>query len=229
MALHYRATVELDRLRGMLRGRARLERKIGLKRLFFLMRTQTRYRVEQQSHWNRAIVRKNVDSAAREHGTSWQHLRNDLARQNVTLLPRMQQTLAQYEPLAFRAMVELCASHIPPPPPPKTATVPDEVYTIMDPVDVAAAASASPLPAESMESSNNSSSSKDEEGSGITRTPSSHPSAKRELRESITRMLKAAGPLEPEIESKAPQSVEAWAEAWKEYDSVNAKKVDPDV
>ncbi|EPY38997.1 hypothetical protein AGDE_01059 [Angomonas deanei] len=94
------------------------------------MRTQTRYRVELQSHWERAIVRKNVDSAAREHGTGWPALRNDLARQNVTLLPRTQQGLALYEPLAFRSVVELCASRIPPPPPPLSPQVPQEAYTV---------------------------------------------------------------------------------------------------
>lgn len=130
IARHYRAAIELDRIRGMLRGRARLERKVGLKRLFFLMRTQTRYRVEQQSHWNRAVVRKNVDSAAREHGSSWQYIRNDIARHNMILQPRMQQVLAQYEPLAFRALIEVCASRIPPPPPPLTASIPEEVYSI---------------------------------------------------------------------------------------------------
>ncbi|CCW65649.1 unnamed protein product [Phytomonas sp. EM1] len=127
---HFRAKIELDRIRGLLRGRARLERKIGLKRLFFLMRTQTRYRVEQKAFWERAIVRKNVDSAAQEHGSSWMYLRNDLARQNLLLLPRTQQILAQYEPLAFRAIVELCASRLPPPPPPMTAQIPEEVYLL---------------------------------------------------------------------------------------------------
>ncbi|KPI84919.1 hypothetical protein ABL78_6044 [Leptomonas seymouri] len=125
---YWRATAELDRLRGLLRGRARLEKKVGLKRITFLMRTQTRYRVEQKSHWERAIVRKNVDSAAHEHGSGWQHLRNDLARQNMMLLPRMQQQLSLYEPLAFRAVMELCASRVPPPPPPMTAQVPEEAY-----------------------------------------------------------------------------------------------------
>ncbi|AYU83695.1 mitoribosomal protein bL20m [Leishmania donovani] len=128
VSLYYRATAELDRLRGMLRGRARLERKVGLKRITFLMRTQTRYRVEHKAHWERAIVRKNVDSAAHEHGSGWQHLRNDLARQNLMLLPRTQQQLAQYEPLAFRAVMELCASRVAPPPPPMTAQVPEEAY-----------------------------------------------------------------------------------------------------
>lgn len=128
-SLNYRATLELDRVRGLLRGRARLERKVGVKRLTFLMRTQTRYRVEKQSYWERSIVRKNVDSAAHEHGSAWSHLRNDIARQNMMLLPRTQQHLAQYEPLAFRAVMELCASRIAPPPPPQTAKIPAEAYT----------------------------------------------------------------------------------------------------
>lgn len=125
---YYRATAELDRLRGLLRGRARLEKKVGLKRITFLMRTSTRYRVEHKAHWERAIVRKNVDSAAHEHGSGWQHLRNDLARHNMFLLPKTQQQLALYEPLAFRAVMELCASRVPPPPPPVTAQVPEEAY-----------------------------------------------------------------------------------------------------
>lgn len=180
-ALSFRATLELDRIRGLLRGRARLERKIGLKRLFFLLRTQTRYRVEQKSHWERAIVRKNVDSAAQEHGTSWAHLRNDLARQNMMLLPRTQQMLAQYEPLSFRAVVEVCASHIAPPPPPMTAMVPAEAYQSRP------------------------------EDPGVA-----HPAARRELRESVAGMLKAAhntGAMQG-----SPQSVDAWVEAWREFD-----------
>lgn len=128
--LNYRARLELDRIRGLLRGRARLERKVGLKRLFFLMRMQTSYRVEMQSYWERAIVRKNVDSAAREHGSSWTYLRNDLARQNIVLQPRMQQMLAQYEPLSFRAVVELCSSRVPPPPSPPLPRVPEEAYAL---------------------------------------------------------------------------------------------------
>lgn len=184
--LNYRATLELDRLRGMLRGRARLERKVGLKRLFFLMRSQTRYRVEQQSYWNRSIVRKNVDSAAQEHGTSWVYLRNDLARQNLMLLPRTQQILAQYEPLAFRAVVELCASRIPPPPPPLTAQVPAEAY---------ASRPSDPLV--------------------------SHPASKAALQKGIERMLKAGN--SSVLRRDGPQTVDAWMDAWREFDVVSQK------
>eukprot|EP00796_Vickermania_ingenoplastis_P008217 gene8217-5741_t len=178
---HYRAHMELDKIRGMLRGRARLERKVGLKRLFFLMRTQTRYRVEQQSFWNRAIVRKNVDSAAREHGASWSHIRNDSARHNVMLLPRMQQVLAQYEPLAFRSLLEVYGSRIPPPPPPKTAEIPVEVYQCLCSSGVS--------------------------GEEAVQVQASHPAAQRELRESVERMLRAAGPLHPEVALRAPKGV----------------------
>lgn len=180
-SLHFRAQLELDRIRGLMRGRARLERKIGLKRLFFLMRTQTRYRVEQKALWERAVVRKNVDSAAREHGTGWPHLRNDLARQNVMLLPKTQQTLAQYEPLAFRAVVELCASRIPPPPPPSSPQVPAEAYELAPQGSLTA-----------------------------------HPAARRELREGVERML-SAGP-STALEREGGKEVEAWMDAWREYD-----------
>lgn len=182
VSLHFRARLELDRIRGLLRGRARLERKLGLKRLFYLMRTQTRYRVEQKSFWERAIVRKNVDSAGREHGTGWSHLRNDTARQNVMLLPHTQQALAQYEPLAFRAVVELCASRIAPPPSPSSPLVPPEAYEL--------------APAD-----------------GRT----AHPAARRELREGVERMMRA-GAASTALEREGHKSVEAWMDAWKEFD-----------
>ncbi|CBH18023.1 hypothetical protein, conserved [Trypanosoma brucei gambiense DAL972] len=193
---HYRAKLELDRIRSMLRGRARLERKVGLKRLFFLMRTQTRYRVEQQAHWERAIVRKNVDSAAREHGTGWQHLRNELGRQNVILLPRSQQLLAQYEPLAFRAVVELCASRIPPPPPPVVASVPEESYTLWPPA------------------SHDNSECASTDGSDAPHGQQqslSHPAARVELRCGVERVLRR-GP------SGLGNNVNELIDAWKEFD-----------
>ena len=126
-SLHFRAAIEMDRVRGMLRGRARLERKLGLKKMLFLLRTQTKYRVELSSYWRKTVTRKNVDSAAREHGAGWSTMRNDLARQNVAILPRTQQTLAQYEPLAFRAMMELNGSPRPPAP---IKGVPKEAYVV---------------------------------------------------------------------------------------------------
>lgn len=195
VTLHYRAKLELDRIRGMLRGRARLERKVGLKRLFFLMRTQTRYRVEQQSLWNRAIVRKNVDSAAREHGTSWSYIRNDTARQNVTLLPKTLQMLAQYEPLAFRSLMEICASNIPPPPPPKTAVVPEETYELHSPKQEPEASEEQKGPAPS------------------------HPAAQKELRELVNQMMKdMASSGNAELCSQSPRSADEWMDAWKAYD-----------
>ncbi|KAH9598263.1 hypothetical protein LSM04_009131 [Trypanosoma melophagium] len=181
---NYRAALELDRIRSMLRGRARLERKVGLKRLYFLMRTQTRYRVEQQSHWNRAIVRKNIDSAAREHGTGWPQLRNELGRQNILLLPHTQQTLAQYEPLAFRAVIELCASRIPPPPPPAFVEVPEETYV--------------EWPA----------------GEEKEKEEKAHPAARVELRRGVERVLHSGGPslLRDSVNGSAEKLMDAWKE-----------------
>ena len=128
IALTWRAKVELDKARTLLRGRAKLERKLGIKFLFTEMRKRTAFRVELEKHQKRAIVRKNVDAAAAEHGTGWIHIRNDLARQNVVIMPRAQQLLAQYEPLAFRSVLELCSSNIAPPPSPTPARIPAEAY-----------------------------------------------------------------------------------------------------
>jgi hypothetical protein len=128
VSLTWRAHYELNKARSLLRGRRRLERKLGIKYLFTNLRRRTTFRVELEKHQKRALVRKNVDSAAAEHGSGWNHIRNDLARQNVVLMPRMQQMLAQYEPLAFRSMMELCASRIAPPPAPQPAAIPDAAY-----------------------------------------------------------------------------------------------------
>nr|CCC95593.1 unnamed protein product [Trypanosoma congolense IL3000] len=206
---HYRAKLELDRIRGMLRGRARLERKVGLKRLFFLMRTQTRYRVEQRAHWERAVVRKNVDSAAREHGTGWPHLRNELSRQNILLLPRSQQVLAQYEPLAFRAVVELCASRIPPPPPPIVSVVPEETYTLWPPADCGSSGAGSDDCGERVYSSGD----VDPE----ERRQTSHPASRVELRRGVERVLRLGPPA-------LGSNVEELLDAWKEFDVATEKE-----
>lgn len=111
-----------------MRGRAKMERKIGIKRMTFLLRVQTKYRVELEGYWRKQVVRKNVDAAAVEHGAGWATIRNDLARQNIALVPTAQQMLAKYEPLAFRAVMELCASRIAPPPEPQGRGVPKAAY-----------------------------------------------------------------------------------------------------
>lgn len=128
VCLHFRARAEFDRIRSMMRGRAKLERKIGIKQMTFIMRTQTAYRVELQSYWEKRLNRKRVDSAAVEHGVGWGPLKNDLARQDVLLSPTAQHNLATYEPLAFRAVVELASSKIPPPALPASRPVPPEAY-----------------------------------------------------------------------------------------------------
>jgi hypothetical protein len=128
ITLNYRARQEFDRMRSLLRGRAKLERKIGIKQISFSMRTLTKYRVEQGSYWRKTVVRKGIDSAAVEHGAGWGPLKNDLARQNVLLLPTAQAQIARYEPLAFRAVMELCSSRIAPLQPPTVKPVPVEAY-----------------------------------------------------------------------------------------------------
>ncbi|CUG91462.1 Hypothetical protein, putative [Bodo saltans] len=105
-----------------------MERKVGISQIAFMMRTQTKYRVELASYWRKTVVRKGIDSAAVEHGSGWGPLKNDLARQNILLLPSAQAQLARYEPLAFRAVMELCASRIAPLQPPTVKPVPEEAY-----------------------------------------------------------------------------------------------------
>lgn len=113
----------------MMRGRAKLERKVGIKQMTFVLKTQTKYRVELLSYWRKSVLRKGIDSAATEHSsTGWGALRNDLARQNVMLLTGAQANLAKYEPLAFRAIMELCSSRIAPLLPPTIQSVPPEAF-----------------------------------------------------------------------------------------------------
>lgn len=145
-------------------------------------------------------MRKNVDSAAREHGTCWQYLRNDFAMHNIILLPKMQQMLAQYEPLAFRSLIEVCGSHVPPPPPPPTATIPAEAYYL-------------PF-SESCNAENDALHSSTPENTG--NGPAAHPSSRVELRRSIERMKRA---MEPCSSLNAEEgTVESWMDAWKEFD-----------
>ena len=124
----WRAYKELDRVRHLLSGRQKLERKLGYKQLIGDLKSWSRHRASGLSYRSKSITRHNVDAAALEHGSGWNQIRSDLARQNVVLLPSAQKMLAQYEPLAFRALVELCSSNIPPPLPMPHDAVPPECY-----------------------------------------------------------------------------------------------------
>jgi hypothetical protein len=122
IACNWQARRQLERVRPMLMGRAGKERKLGHMLFTQRLRAETTHRVTSLSKTNGSHVRLNVDSALQEHGTDWSKARNDFARQNVALFPRSMQQLAQYEPMSFRALVELSASNIAPPPAPHDAS-----------------------------------------------------------------------------------------------------------
>lgn len=116
--LEYKFRTEFWRARPLLRGRAKLEAKLGFKAVHVRLMKFTRFRLHHRKIDQRARIRTAVDSAAAEHGTGWAHLRNDLSKQNIHLYPSMQRLLAQYEPLAFRSVLEVASSSIVPPPSP---------------------------------------------------------------------------------------------------------------
>lgn len=116
--LNYNFKNEFWRARSLLRGRAKLETKLGMKAVHVRLAKYTRFRLHHRKYDQRARIRSAVDSAAVEHGTGWGHIRNDLSKQNIQLFPSTQRLLAQYEPLAFRSILEVSSSSIVPPPSP---------------------------------------------------------------------------------------------------------------
>lgn len=194
VARSFRARVEFDRLRSMMRGRAKLERKVGLQRITFLVKQQTRYRVEIESYWRKTVLRKGIDSAAVEHGAGWATLKNDIARQNILLTPTAQNHIAKYEPLAFRALMELCSSRIAPPQPPVPKSVPPEAYIIRTP-----------------------------QGGALETSPlqQASPAATRELREKIKVMLSRPS---QRVSQCGLSTVDEWVDSWKQFESVDDTK-----
>lgn len=129
---NWKAEKHTERIRTVLRGRAAHERKLGNREIIMRLKCETQYRTMGQKQYWSAVKRTNAGAAANELGTDYPRLINDCARQNVLLLPSMCSQLAKYEPLAFRALVEMCASAIPPPPPPAVNRVPPEAYSPQD-------------------------------------------------------------------------------------------------
>lgn len=127
--LWWAARKEVDQYRPMLMGRARMERRLGYKQIMFQLRTQCKFRVESKPAVEKQLIRAQADAAAKEQNTDWNAIRNDIARQKVQILPQTQATLAKYEPMAYRAMIELLASGIPPPPKPEHNRMPVEAVT----------------------------------------------------------------------------------------------------
>lgn len=179
----------------MLRGRARHEKVLGVREVTLRLSKETRYRSQLKTYKNKTQVRKNIDAAAVEHGTGWSHMKNDLARQNVALLPTSQRILAQYEPLAFKSLLELCGSAIPPPPSAveQHPNIPEAVYN-------AAAANAAL-----------------EHKAALPTL-----AAEEELKVMVGRMIAKSSPaLTASLSAKGS---DAWLDTWKEFESIDSNK-----
>lgn len=110
--------MELQRARYALRGRARKEKKLTWKSLRRQLLDETEHRQYGLKEFKAANRVQNVNAALLEHGTDSKKAARDFARQNYMFGLSTLQHLAQFEPLAFRSLVEVAASRIPPPPPP---------------------------------------------------------------------------------------------------------------
>jgi ribosomal protein L20 len=122
----------------LLQGRAKMEKKLAVRRVLGNLRRETNARLEDNKFMGRSIMRASVNAAAREHGTDWGRLRIDLSRQDVTLFPTTLKTLAVYEPMSFRALAELAASGIMPPTPAAAVSKPMRAPLAQLDADVAA-------------------------------------------------------------------------------------------
>lgn len=193
----WRAQSELWRARPMLQGRARYEKSLGVREVTLRLTKETRFRTELRSFKNKTLIRKNIDAAAVEHGTGWVHIKNDLARQNIALLPTAQRILAQYEPLAFKSLLELCSSAIPPPPSAveENPVIPSSVYNV--------AASASLEQKATMPTV----------------------AAGEELKAMVERMLTKPSPALKAVCPRGDGAdVERWMDAWKDFEKVDISK-----
>lgn len=202
--LNYNHKIEFWRARPLLRGRAKTERTLGVRAVALRLQKYTRFRIHHRRYDQRARVRANVDAAAVEHGTGWPHLRNDIARQNVAILPTTQRLLAQYEPLAFRSLLELCSSQIVPPP-----TIIDQQPLI-------------PLREMSLLKSNS--------NLAIESTPTADLQLKELLNNMITTdrsVLSLASTSSAlgkvQVGGKVPTSADDWMDSWKDFQIIDKK------
>lgn len=120
----------IARVQPALRGRARFETKFASVQTMGILKHETQRRNGKYVWYQRAETRLNIGAALREHNTDLRHFENDSYRQNVFLNPGVTRLVALQEPMAFRSLVELTASAIPPPPPPEAIqrgpALPDE-------------------------------------------------------------------------------------------------------
>ena len=112
---HFKGQEQLSKMLGTLTDRRRHERRLGLRTLLNRLLFRSEYRNSYQRPRARSELRQGVGASALESGTDWSASRNDLARQNCIVNLSSQHALAQLEPLAYRALMELASSEIPPP------------------------------------------------------------------------------------------------------------------
>ena len=110
----WRPKTLVERVRPILAGRAKVERKLATTVVLNRLRRESTNRWSVLRFQQRNITRVGVNASLREHGADWGHTTNDLARQNVTIFPSALQVLAVYEPMSLRSITELCASGIAP-------------------------------------------------------------------------------------------------------------------
>ena len=107
---------QFDRMYPNMKARQGHERKLGHITLRNLVHNESQNRREEDPVRQRSIDMTNLQAAANEQGTGEGRLRNDLSRQAVHLSRDTMIMLAQFEPMAFRSLVELAGSDISPPP-----------------------------------------------------------------------------------------------------------------
>jgi hypothetical protein len=124
---NWKARWEFSRVADRLSGRARYEPGLTWRAMNQFMRRATDYRVTGiKNRYTSSITVQRFNAAAMEHGTHMGHIQKDQARHRMGLSNIALVNLAQYEPLSFRSVVELCASEISPPKP-LPDVVPSEV------------------------------------------------------------------------------------------------------
>mmetsp|Transcript_24491 Transcript_24491/g.38196 ORF Transcript_24491/g.38196 Transcript_24491/m.38196 type:complete len:181 (+) Transcript_24491:57-599(+) len=111
-ALAYSGKTYLTEMSRLLNGRGKHEQKLGRNYIRSHLRIATSYRAYFKSRYERGMRRSLLQAAFYEHGTDYPRAMNDLARQKLLFSRPMLIRLAQFEPMAFRSVLELVGSGI---------------------------------------------------------------------------------------------------------------------
>ena len=127
-ALAYNGWAYLVQMSRLLQGRGKHERKLGVNYMRSHLRIATSYRAFFKDRYERGQRRSLLQAAFYEHGTDYVRVMNDLSRQKIILSRPMLVRLAQLEPMAFRSILELAGSDVPPPPQETTSRSLEKAY-----------------------------------------------------------------------------------------------------